>query len=61
MKRARRGAALLHAGTGPAETLYLDDIGAYVDAAAALGMRAYQYVSLDGVRDVLRLHDLIQN
>lgn len=54
-------AALLHAGTGPAETLYLDDIGAYVDAAAALGMRAYQYVSLDGVRDVLRLHDLIQN
>ena len=52
--------ALARAGTQPAETLYLDDIAAYVHVAAALGMHAYQYVSLEGVRDVFRLHALIQ-
>lgn len=41
------------------ETLYFDDIAAYVDAAASLGMHAYQYVSVDGVRDVLRMYNLL--
>ena len=51
-------AALRKTGTEAEETLYFDDIAAYVDAADALGMHAYQYVSLDGVRDVLRMHRL---
>ena len=35
--------ALKRLGTKPEETLYLDDIQAYVDAARALGMHAEQY------------------
>lgn len=52
-------AALRRAGTEADETLYFDDIAAYADAAAALGMHAYQYVSVAGARDVLRMHGLV--
>jgi putative hydrolase of the HAD superfamily len=52
-------AALRRAGTKADETLYFDDIAAYADAAAALGMHAYQYVSFAGARDVLRLYGLV--
>jgi glucose-1-phosphatase len=52
-------AALRCAGTEADETLYFDDIAAYADAAAALGMHAYQYVSYAGARDVLRMYGLV--
>jgi glucose-1-phosphatase len=52
-------AALAKAGAEAGETLYFDDIAAYVDAASALGMHAYQYVSIAGARDVLRMYDLM--
>lgn len=51
--------ALARAGVAPEHTLYFDDIAAYVDAAAALGMHAYQYVSVAAARDVLRMYDLV--
>lgn len=53
-------AALRKARAEAGETLYIDDIAAYVDAASALGMFAYQYVSLEGMRDILRVHAVIQ-
>lgn len=51
--------ALARAGVAAEQTLYFDDMAAYVDAAAALGMHAYQYVSFAGARDVLRMYDLV--
>ena len=52
-------AALQRAGTEADETLYFDDIAAYADAAAALGMHAYQYITFAGARDVLRMYGLV--
>lgn len=52
--------ALDRAQVEAGEALYIDDIAAYVDAATALGMHSYQYVSLEGIRDVLRLHAVLQ-
>lgn len=52
------GAALQRAGVLPEEALYFDDISAYVEAANALGMHGHQYVSVQGVRDVLAMYDV---
>lgn len=49
--------ALAAADVPPDDALYFDDIAAYVDAASALGIHAYQYVSLDSVLDVLKIYD----
>jgi putative hydrolase of the HAD superfamily len=51
-------AAMLAARALPEETLYFDDIAAYVRAAAEYGIKAYQYVSGQGVRDVLAIHGI---
>ncbi|MBL0175653.1 MAG: hypothetical protein IPP94_10380 [Ignavibacteria bacterium] len=45
---------------GPADgCLYFDDINAYVDAAAAAGINAFQYVSVSSVRDILATYELL--
>jgi glucose-1-phosphatase len=49
--------ALKRLGTKPEETLYLDDIRAYVDAARALGMQAEQY---DCTKDPSAITDIMQ-
>lgn len=51
--------ALRVAGASPEETLYFDDVAEYADAASALGMHGYQYVSIDSARDVLRIYDVL--
>jgi glucose-1-phosphatase len=51
--------AMRRAGVPAGETLYFDDIAAYVDIASSLGMHAYQFVSVEGVREVLRIYDLL--
>ncbi len=51
-------AALERAAVTPDETLYFDDISAYVEAANSLGMHGHQYVSVQGVRDVLQMYDV---
>ncbi|MDH7516422.1 MAG: HAD family phosphatase [Bacteroidota bacterium] len=52
-------AAIERAGV-PAECcLYFDDIPSYTDTARALGMHAYPYISAAGVRDILRVYELI--
>ncbi len=51
--------ALRVAGASAEETLYFDDVAEYADAASALGMHGYQYVSIDGARDVLRMYDVL--
>jgi putative hydrolase of the HAD superfamily len=51
--------ALRVAESSPEDTLYFDDIAAYVDAASALGIHGYQYISIEGVRDVLRMYDVL--
>ena len=50
--------ALHRAGTPAEQALYFDDIAAYVDAASAIGLHAYQYVSLQAVRDVLNMYNV---
>jgi putative hydrolase of the HAD superfamily len=40
------------------ECLYFDDIRKYVACARRLGIHAYQYVSVRGVRDVCSLYDI---
>ncbi|MDT8323301.1 MAG: HAD-IA family hydrolase [Bacteroidota bacterium] len=50
--------ALRRAEAAPAESVYFDDIAAYAEAAAAVGMNGYQYVSVPGARDVLVMHGL---
>jgi glucose-1-phosphatase len=52
--------ALDAAGVAPDEALYIDDIAAYTDVAASLGMHAYQYVSAEALRDVLKIYELRQ-
>jgi glucose-1-phosphatase len=45
---------------GPADgCLYFDDISAYIDAAAAAGINAFQYVSVSSVRDILATYELL--
>ncbi|MFZ1731858.1 MAG: HAD family phosphatase [Bacteroidota bacterium] len=53
--------ALQLAGSSPDETLYFDDISEYADAAAALGIHGYQYISIEGASDVLRMFDVFPN
>jgi glucose-1-phosphatase len=50
--------ALEAAGVAPDEALYIDDIAAYTDAAASLGIHAYQYVSAEALRDVLKIYEI---
>ncbi len=50
--------ALRRAGVPADQALYFDDIAAYVDAASALGLHAYQYVSVQGVRDILNMYNV---
>lgn len=50
--------ALRRADVRAEEALYFDDIASYADAASALGMHGYQYVSVQGVRDVLAMYDV---
>lgn len=50
--------AIALTGANPEETIYFDDIAVYADAASALGMHGYQYISIEGASDVLRLHDV---
>ncbi|MBN1449240.1 MAG: HAD family phosphatase [Bacteroidetes bacterium] len=50
--------ALRRAGTQPEETLYIDDIASYADAAGALGMHGYQYISVQAVRDILAMYSV---
>lgn len=50
--------ALRRAGVPAEQALYFDDIAAYVDAASALGLHAYQYVSVQGVRDILTMYNV---
>ncbi|MBE0643656.1 MAG: HAD-IA family hydrolase [Bacteroidetes bacterium] len=58
-ERAMFNEALLCAGCEADEAIYFDDIAAYADAASALGMHGYQYVSIEGARDVLRMYDVL--
>jgi putative hydrolase of the HAD superfamily len=53
--------ALRVAGASPHETLYFDDIAAYADAASALGIHGYQYISIKSACDVMRMYDVIPN
>jgi glucose-1-phosphatase len=41
------------------ECLFFDDIRDHVVSAASLGIHAYQYVSVQGVRDILAAYDLL--
>lgn len=50
--------ALRRAGCPADQALYFDDIAAYTDAASALGLHAYQYVSVQAVRDILNMYDV---
>jgi glucose-1-phosphatase len=51
-------AAAEAAGVPPEQCLFFDDISEYVEAAACIGMHAYQYVSVSGVRDILAAYGL---
>jgi putative hydrolase of the HAD superfamily len=46
-------------GACPEECLYFDDLQQYVDAAARLGIHAYQYVSVDAARDILAVYEVL--
>lgn len=50
--------AVILAEAQPAECLYFDDIDAYVRIAAGIGIHAYQYVSVDAVRDILSVYEI---
>lgn len=54
--------ALKRLGTKPDETLYLDDIGAYVAAARSLGMQAEQYdctKDADAITGIMQKYELL--
>lgn len=51
--------ALARANVQPEECLYFDDIRLHVESAARLGINAYQYVSVQGVREILAVYDLL--
>jgi FMN phosphatase YigB (HAD superfamily) len=51
--------ALSSAGAEPEECLFFDDIHQHVASAASLGIHAYQYVSVQGVRDILSVYELL--
>ena len=51
--------ALARAKALPEECLYFDDIRLNVESAASLGINAYQYVSVRGVREILSVFDLL--
>jgi putative hydrolase of the HAD superfamily len=50
--------ALNSASVHAEECLYFDDIRKYVASAHRLGIHAYQYVSVEGVRDVCEMYDI---
>ena len=50
---------VLKLGSGnPNEFVYFDDIYAYIQAAEQCGMKAHQYVSVQGVRDSLAMYSI---
>ncbi len=51
--------ALAAAGCAPGEAIYFDDIAAYADAASAVGLHGYQYISMEGARDILRMYNVL--
>jgi FMN phosphatase YigB (HAD superfamily) len=51
--------ALQRAEARPAECLFFDDIRTHVTAAASIGIHAYQYVSVEGVRDILAVFEVL--
>lgn len=51
---------LKRANVAPEDCLFFDDIEQHVRMAASIGINAYQYVSVQGVRDILAAYEILE-